>query len=128
MKRENLVPLLAVIFLCFFLVAIKLKGDSNTKIIQESLQLFDGQLDKFSYKAYKRIRPYINLLADHYTESVVAVKDSGLSETGKLLDESVKAYSLDRSDVNFEAICKVLDEKIRRSEREVDLGLQDGFV
>lgn len=78
---------------------------------------FDFKVKEYSEDTFKRLRPFVNLLCDHYGHGSEKL-DLKCPEYLKAFHSSVQAYSLKRSDENFARISTAL--KRIKDENRVD--------
>ena len=104
--RQKWVSIAFFSIITVFTVFIYFRNDQTNKMIANELKIRDNELDTFDMEAFKRVRPYINLLVNHYGHS----GNRKFTDIADKFDESVKLYSQDLSDANFYKLSRVINE------------------
>lgn len=107
--RQNWGYIVFFSILTLLVVSTYFRNSHSNKMIENELKIRDYELDTFNMEAFKRVRPYINLLVNHYGHSGNRNLQKFTYIADKF-DESVKLYSQDLSDANFDKLSRVIYE------------------
>ena len=106
-KVERIKKYLLFVFaicLVIFYIVLHFRIQHTQKQVYAELTAFDGPLHGFETE-FKRVRAYINRLADHYG---CPSETNGLCGSGKDFNDSVIEYCKARTDVSFENITEMI--------------------